>query len=50
LPVASHLVSPPHEWGTQARTIDLTPGKYLFVCNIPGHFKQGMYTVVTVKP
>ena len=36
--------------GTQARTIDLTPGKYVFVCNIPGHFKQGMFTVVTVAP
>ena len=36
--------------GTQTRTIDLAPGKYLFVCNIPGHFKQGMFTVVTVNP
>jgi uncharacterized cupredoxin-like copper-binding protein len=36
--------------GSQTRTIDLEPGKYLFVCNIPGHFKQGMYTVVTVAP
>jgi hypothetical protein len=34
--------------GSQVRTIDLTPGKYLFVCNIPGHFKLGMFTVVTV--
>jgi len=37
--------------GSQNRKIDLTkPGTYLFVCNIPGHFKQGMYTYVTVKP
>jgi uncharacterized cupredoxin-like copper-binding protein len=36
--------------GTQTRTVDLAPGKYLFVCNIPGHFKQGMFTVVTVAP
>ena len=36
--------------GSQTRTIDLAPGKYLFVCNIPGHFKQGMFTVVTVAP
>lgn len=37
--------------GTQARTVDLaTPGTYLFVCNIAGHFKQGMFTVVTVTP
>src|SRR6476660_4683147 len=24
--------------GSQRRTVDLSPGKYLFVCNIPGHF------------
>ncbi len=30
-------------------TVDLTqPGTYLFVCNLPGHFKTGMYRVVTV--
>ena len=34
---------------TQARVVDLTqPGTYLFVCNLPGHFKAGMYRVVTV--
>ena len=33
---------------TQTRTIDLAPGTYLFVCNIPGHYSQGMFTVVTV--
>jgi len=36
--------------GSQARTINLEPGKYLFVCNIPGHFKAGMFAVVTVAP
>lgn len=36
--------------GTQTRTIDLAPGHYLFVCNIPGHFRQGMFTAVTVTP
>jgi uncharacterized cupredoxin-like copper-binding protein len=36
---------------SQTRTIDLSkPGTYLFVCNIPGHFKEGMYTYVTVDP
>jgi len=36
--------------GTQKRTIDLSqPGTYVFVCNLPGHFKAGMYHVVTVK-
>ena len=34
--------------GSQVRSINLTPGKYLFLCNIPGHFKAGMFTVVTV--
>jgi uncharacterized cupredoxin-like copper-binding protein len=34
--------------GSQTRTVDLTPGKYLFVCNITGHFKSGMFTVATV--
>jgi uncharacterized cupredoxin-like copper-binding protein len=35
---------------SQSRTIDLTvPGKYLYVCNLPGHFKDGMYVEVTVR-
>lgn len=36
--------------GTQSRIVDLPAGQYLLVCNIPGHFKQGMFTVVTVTP
>jgi len=28
-------------------TIDLPPGRYVFVCNIEDHYKQGMHTVVT---
>jgi uncharacterized cupredoxin-like copper-binding protein len=36
--------------GTQTRTVDLAPGKYLLVCNIAGHFKQGMFTEVTIAP
>jgi uncharacterized cupredoxin-like copper-binding protein len=36
---------------TQTRIVDLTqPGAYLFVCNIPGHFKAGMFSEVTVTP
>jgi uncharacterized cupredoxin-like copper-binding protein len=32
----------------QTRLVNLTePGSYLFVCNLPGHFARGMYTVVT---
>jgi len=34
--------------GSQVRAVDLAPGTYLFVCNIPGHFKSGMFSVVTV--
>jgi uncharacterized cupredoxin-like copper-binding protein len=34
--------------GSQVRSVDLTPGTYLFVCNIPGHFKSGMLSVLTV--
>jgi plastocyanin len=35
---------------SQDRTVDLTtPGTYLFVCNIPGHFKAGMFAQVTVS-
>ncbi|MBV8161326.1 MAG: hypothetical protein JO265_10430 [Acidimicrobiia bacterium] len=34
---------------TQTRTIDLSqPGTYVFVCNLPGHFKAGMYQTITV--
>jgi uncharacterized cupredoxin-like copper-binding protein len=29
--------------------IDLKPGKYLLTCNIPGHYMNGMWTVLTVK-
>ena len=36
--------------GSQVRSLDLVPGNYLFVCNIPGHFKAGMFTAVTVAP
>jgi uncharacterized cupredoxin-like copper-binding protein len=36
--------------GAQARSVDLAPGTYVFVCNIAGHFKQGMFTIVTVTP
>lgn len=36
--------------GSQSRVIEFTtPGTYVFVCNIPGHFKHGMFAVVTVS-
>jgi len=35
--------------GTQTRAVDLTaPGAYIFVCNLPGHYKLGMHLMVTV--
>ena len=36
---------------SQTRTVDLTaPGTYVFVCNLPAHFKAGMVTKITVAP
>jgi len=33
----------------QTRTVDFTrSGTYVLVCNLPGHFRSGMYTTVTV--
>ena len=35
----------------QSRSLDLSaPGTYVFLCNLPGHYKLGMWTVVTVVP
>jgi uncharacterized cupredoxin-like copper-binding protein len=31
-------------------TLDLTPGKYLVLCNIPHHFMAGMWKLLTVTP
>jgi uncharacterized cupredoxin-like copper-binding protein len=31
-------------------TIDLTPGKYVLICNIAGHYVLGMRTGFTVDP
>ena len=29
-------------------TFDLSPGKYVLICNISGHYKSGMYTAFEV--
>ena len=29
-------------------TLDLTPGTYLLLCNVAGHYAAGMWTVLTV--
>lgn len=34
---------------TKTATLDLKPGKYVFVCNIPGHYGDGMRGALTVK-
>ena len=30
-------------------TIDLKPGLYLLLCNIPGHYAAGMWKVIAVQ-
>jgi uncharacterized cupredoxin-like copper-binding protein len=30
-------------------SVELTPGTYMLVCNVPGHYKAGMYTLVHVS-
>jgi uncharacterized cupredoxin-like copper-binding protein len=34
---------------SQDLTPTLQPGNYIALCNLPGYFKAGMYTVFTVK-
>lgn len=35
----------------QSRTVDLTqPGTYVLLCNLPGHFANGMFATITVSP
>ncbi len=33
---------------TGSLTVDLAPGKYIVLCNVPGHFAGGMQAKVTV--
>jgi len=33
-----------------AVTLDLQPGKYVFMCNIAGHYQLGMHTGFTIDP
>ena len=32
-----------------AVTVELTPGKYVFICNVAGHYQLGMHTGFTVE-
>ena len=34
---------------TKTFTLNLKPGHYAIVCNLPGHYLAGMYTDLTVK-
>lgn len=34
---------------SSAVTVDLVPGKYVFICNIPSHYQLGMHTGFTVE-
>jgi uncharacterized cupredoxin-like copper-binding protein len=34
---------------TKSTTFDLKPGRYVYVCNIPGHYAQGMHGLLIVK-
>lgn len=34
---------------TKSEKFNLTPGKYVMFCNIPGHYAQGMYGSLTVE-
>lgn len=33
---------------SKSEEFDLTPGKYVMFCNLPGHYAQGMYGSLTV--
>lgn len=48
---AGHLgeVSELDPGATGALTVDLKPGRYILFCNLPAHFMNGMWTVVTVQ-
>jgi uncharacterized cupredoxin-like copper-binding protein len=34
---------------TKSGNFELTPGKYVIFCNLPGHYAQGMYGTLTVS-
>lgn len=34
---------------SKSTTINLTPGHYALICNLPGHYAAGMFTDLTVK-
>jgi uncharacterized cupredoxin-like copper-binding protein len=34
---------------TQSLTVTLDAGNYVFICNLPGHYQQGMHAAFTVS-
>ena len=34
---------------TKSVTLSLTPGRYALICNLPGHYRGGMYAGLTVR-
>ncbi|MGZ5326593.1 MAG: plastocyanin/azurin family copper-binding protein [Solirubrobacterales bacterium] len=33
---------------SKSGSFEFTPGKYVMFCNLPAHYKQGMYGSITV--
>jgi uncharacterized cupredoxin-like copper-binding protein len=33
---------------TKSISVDMAPGRYVVICNLPGHYSQGMHAVITV--
>ena len=33
----------------ESLTVNLDAGSYVFICNLPGHYRQGMHTTFTVS-
>jgi uncharacterized cupredoxin-like copper-binding protein len=34
---------------TESLTVNLDPGNYVVICNLPGHYRQGMHQAFTVS-
>lgn len=34
---------------SQSLTVNLDPGNYVVICNLPGHYRQGMHSTITVS-
>jgi uncharacterized cupredoxin-like copper-binding protein len=34
---------------TQSLTVNMAAGSYVFICNLPGHYRQGMHASFTVS-